>query len=262
MSETGYGLTSNAPTASTETSVPMAIKLSIVAMCEHTEDKRNVGMFLSMLPKHPSIETVLCFNHKIGNSISDFPRCVESKRENNIVYVENFYKEFEFDTARNNAKMFAAGEWILSLDLDEMLATQIDAILVALAQVPNNIDGIVCTNLSHIRDDRSPSGAYVRDTGYATRLFRNKPHIKWQSRCHETVDFAIGSDRLFDSTITILHSGYDTEIEDLADKLKRNIRLLAKEISNPRSAETDMHAFENLIRSCVSINSNILERAN
>lgn len=230
--------------------------LSVVVMFPETTTKQELSQFISLLPEYEKelYEVVLCKNiqsDRIGSHVV--------KREKNIVFVDNHFTQFEFDSARNEAKRFASGEWILSLDLDEYLATPIRAVLGVISQIDESINAVICTVMSHIRDNRKKHG-YERICGEAIRLFRNRPQIVWMSRCHELVDFSINADTIVSSTITILHTGYDVEVNEIEQKLDRNLELLARELADPRNAETKAHAKALLVHTGHSYTINILER--
>ena len=231
--------------------------LSVVMMFPEDVIERELKQFMSFfhdLNSH-KYEVVLCRNVQSDNREGSF---IENIKDN-VVFVKNHFKTFEFDTARNEAKKHASGEWILSLDLDEYLATPIHAVLNAVQSINEEIEAIMCTVLSHTRDDKQPYG-YERTCGYATRLFRNRPHIQWMSRCHEIINFTVDEQAIANSSITIIHTGYDAELEVLEHKLNRNLELLAREFVDPRNAETKEHAKALLVNTCYSYKTNILER--
>lgn len=80
----------------------------------------------------------------------------------------------DFAAARNYALRHATGDWVLSIDADELLdAGAIPKIKELLSTEKNSI-GI------HMKASSTPF--------YAPRLFRNIPSIKWSGRIHETIN--------------------------------------------------------------------------
>lgn len=227
--------------------------LSIAVMYPEGTSNEDLAALVSNLPKHPELQVVLCENVVIKGAPR---RIVEVSTNGNLKRVQSTLPVFEFDTARNTIKGHCDGKWILSLDLDEYIATPISAVIGVLKQLSDDTEGVTCTILSHVREPGdNVLMPYRRIASTTTRLFRNIDTVQWLSRCHEVVDFTIPPDKVADSSITILHYGYDTTADELKGKYERNIQLLAKEVSDPRTKDTYDHALRYLIVSCTQYNN-------
>lgn len=227
--------------------------LSIAVMYPETTSNEELAAFIANVPRHPDVQLVMCENRIKPHT--NGVRLLMSKDK--VIRLAHTMHEFVFDEARNVVKQHCEGEWILSLDFDEFLATPINAIVSVLRGLDEETEGVQCTVLSHVRElSDDTSYPYKRIASAATRLFRNRPSITWMSRCHEVVDFTIPPDNIADSSITILHYGYDAEADVLRSKYERNIELLAKEISQPRSKDTKEHAMRYMIISCADYHKN------
>lgn len=80
----------------------------------------------------------------------------------------------DFSKARNYAKQFATGDWILSIDADEVLES-------------GGIEKIK----QHFSTPSDAIGVYMKGGAeyYVPRCFRNVPYIEWTGRIHEIINY-------------------------------------------------------------------------
>lgn len=120
----------------------------------------------------------------------------------------------DFSKARNYGISKATGDWILSIDTDEVLSGQI-----------KNINENITYYLFRIvnRDDESD--------GWNCRLFKNGLGIKYVNMIHEVVPVSEKSCNVND--IKFIHSGLKERTpEELEAKFERNFRILLKDKKN------------------------------
>ena len=169
-----------------------------------------------------------------------------------VQYIHN--SDFNYADARNAAKYYAEGEWILSLDTDEyLLKEQLPELVNMVANAPISAGGISVTVFSHIRD----GDKWQRDAQAVTRLFRNDRRIMWQSQIHEVVSFSIqrAGYLILDSTITIFHRGYECKKDGIRAKLERNKMGLMREILTTNDPYIKAHADDYLNRTVLLLDS-------
>jgi len=167
-------------------------------------------------------------------------------------YIYN--SDFNYADARNAAKYFAEGEWILSLDTDEyLLKDQLPELVDMVHNAPLSAGGISVTVFSHIRVEDK----YQRDAQACVRLFRNDRRIVWQSQIHEVVSFSIqrAGYLILDSTITIYHRGYECKQDGIRAKLERNKLGLMREILTTGDPLIRAHADDYLSRTVLLLDS-------
>ena len=167
-------------------------------------------------------------------------------------YIYN--SDFNYADARNAAKYFAEGEWILSLDTDEyLLKDQLPELVDMVHNAPISAGGISVTVFSHIRVEDK----YQRDAQACVRLFRNDRRIVWQSQIHEVVSFSIqrAGYLILDSTITIYHRGYECKQDGIRAKLERNKLGLMREILTTNDPAIRAHADDYLSRTVLLLDS-------
>ena len=169
-----------------------------------------------------------------------------------VQYIHN--SDFNYADARNAAKYYAEGEWILSLDTDEyLLKEQLPELVNMVANAPISAGGISVTVFSHIRDGEK----WQRDAQAVTRLFRNDRRIMWQSQIHEVVSYSIqrAGYLISDSTITIFHRGYECKKDGIRAKLERNKMGLMREILTTNDPYIKAHADDYLNRTVLLLDS-------
>lgn len=127
----------------------------------------------------------------------------------------------DFSAARNFALSKSTGEWILYLDADERLSP--DSIN-EIKQITNRSDKIGVNCFVKSPDDESNRENVI----YYPRLFRNDNKLKFTGSVHEQIISSLAENgyKIVDSTIEILHLGYNVSKDKKKEKAERNLRLL------------------------------------
>jgi GT2 family glycosyltransferase/tetratricopeptide (TPR) repeat protein len=148
-------------------------------------------------------------------------RTVEMARAAGAVVVEGYWDD-SFARARNAALAHATGEWVLSIDADEMLFADPHALRAQLAGLDPSIEAhlVAIENLHGVGHSRS--------VHTAIRMFRRQS-CTWRHRLHEQVVAADGPDRPlvvgYLSGARLLHRGYVAEAFESKNKAERNLTI-------------------------------------
>ncbi|MBI2899898.1 MAG: glycosyltransferase [Planctomycetes bacterium] len=135
--------------------------------------------------------------------------------------VDFFEWRDDFAAARNRALDLARGEWILSLDADDVFERE------DIPEAKRILASADCEGLTVRQKLSIPDG-----TSWIKRhlaFFRNRPEHRYVLRVHERV--TIDPERTGSTKIRIEHRGYRKEL--LAPKLERNRRLVERMRSDP-----------------------------
>jgi tetratricopeptide (TPR) repeat protein len=140
-----------------------------------------------------------------------------------------------FAQARNVSFEAASGDWLLCLDADEVLVGEDAALLRALTgRTWREAFYLSETNYTGDLED----GTAV--THNALRVFRNRPHYRFEGRLHEQIAHCLPGylpERLESSGVRIEHYGYLGVVRDTREKSRRNIELLRlQQAESPPSA--------------------------
>ncbi len=139
----------------------------------------------------------------------------------------------DFSQARNVSLSKARGDWIFILDADEELYRE-DIPAIRQAVTKTDVDGFLVMNINTM-----PDGGLCKHKN--VRLFR-KGKVKYEGIVHNQ---PIVDGPVCDSSIRILHHGYNLSPEEMSKKFQRSESLLRKQVdSNP----DDTYAWANLIR--------------
>jgi len=130
--------------------------------------------------------------------------------------------EDDFSKARNLSLEHAEGEWVLVLDCDEELdpnsKNELEKIL--------EIEGPEAYFLQIV--NTTAEGMELIVPGL--RLFRNRKEYRFEGRIHEQILAAIGQhcnqNQILQSSVSIIHHGYDHHLADIPAKIHRNMRIL------------------------------------
>jgi tetratricopeptide (TPR) repeat protein len=129
---------------------------------------------------------------------------------------------FRFDEARNAALDLCSGDWILYIDADERVAAGSRAALERELSDPRCLAA------------RLPFRPRVGQTPYLeTRLFRNRPELRFRGAIHETILPALGEllerglGHVGEASLELVHLGYEG---DLTHKYRRNLPLLREAV--------------------------------
>jgi len=118
----------------------------------------------------------------------------------------------DFSRARNYGIKKASGDWILTIDSDEILETKIEYV-----------------------DDKY-LGYFTKQNNKGemlptARLF--KSHLRYKNKVHESIDHALTSANSCNSDIIIKHTGYEVTEAEMMAKLKRNYDIMMTDKKNP-----------------------------
>ncbi len=155
--------------------------------------------------------------------------------------------EDDFSKARNFAISHSTRPLILMLDADERLVNPDALRSLCLSNNPNTGGWLVA--LKSVQNFKS--GDKQSYKSQLLRLFRNHPSIRYEGIIHEQVVNsikAIGM-KIENSTIELIHLGYDATEEVMLKKFKRNLELLDKAISK------DPHNSYNLSQRATTLNA-------
>lgn len=138
----------------------------------------------------------------------------------------------DFAAARNAALEYATGDWIVSIDADEIIVNP-QQVRDVLRTLPSNVGGALITLESHAhRADGSKDTFNI----HLLRIFRNTPEIRWEYCIHEQVLESIvdAGFSLQQIPIYYFHKGYDLTPVQMKTKHERNVLLLTKHLEkNP-----------------------------
>lgn len=154
----------------------------------------------------------------------------------------------DFAAARNEALKHAAGDWILILDADEIIAQEDHA---TIQEAINNWDitgyriltrnYTNATSMSNWRPS-SPSDSYAKSykgwfPSLKVRLFQRKENIQFEGRIHEMVDFSIAGQGKMLKVLPILVHHYGEKDQD-SQKVQRYMKLSQQKVQeNPQDAK-------------------------
>ncbi len=136
----------------------------------------------------------------------------------------------DFSTARNYSLQKCTGEWILYLDADERLSQNS---VQEIRQITKQKDklGVFCTVKSSNSISGNPSIMKY------PRLFRNVEGIKFVGKVHEQIESSLIKHgfKIIDSSLEIIHVGYDIGENQIRQKAERNMKLLSVEYDENKS---------------------------
>jgi glycosyltransferase involved in cell wall biosynthesis len=200
--------------------------ISICVISSDEDMKRNLKIFLDNLPKSPDIELIF-----VENEQTDGEESIEVIKD--IVRLKQLkwkYKEFSFAVARNIAKSYATGDWIISLDMDDIIPSFIHKDLIEFLKTADpNMKAIKVGIVSSARNFKT--GGYDRLHSEMVKIFRNLDSISWVGNVHEMVEWTINEKNIYQSNFSFYHTGYDLCLDDILNKLKRNIKLVSSELA-------------------------------
>ena len=168
----------------------MKISYGITVHNEAEELKRLLDILTNKIDKEDEI--VICIDgddEKVESVVGEYL----SKNEA-VVYKRKL--NGDFSAQKNSVIENSSGEYVFHLDADEypndILLQQIKPILesneVDLIWVPrvNTVDGITEQHVQQWRWRVSDKG-WVNYPDYQSRIFKNSPEIRWQSKVHERI---------------------------------------------------------------------------
>ena len=163
----------------------------------------------------------------------------------------------DFAAARNAALAAATGDWILSLDADEVLAHDAPAIIRAAVATDAFDCGMLplhnATHLDAPLDDVRTGTARHQEPVALPRLLRRTADLAWSGAIHESLDrwfFGSGQQRRYAAVpADIIHFGNVGALRLALDKASRNRRLLDRYIArNPEDSFRHAYLVRELVR--------------
>ena len=161
-------------------------------------------------------------------------RTIEIAREYNATVIEKEWTG-SFSDARNVSFEAATGDWIIYLDADEVLvADDVQRLKKLTGRTWREAFYLVETSFTGELGD----GDAI--TNNALRVFRNRPHYRFEGRLHEQIahnlpTYAAG--RVEQTSVRIEHYGYLGAVRDAKEKSQRNLDLLkAQQAESPSDA--------------------------
>ena len=139
----------------------------------------------------------------------------------------------DFAAARNAAIEAATQPWILSLDADQMLASDSARLLASALQRTNCMAQVVTIDLygpPTINPEASTGQSEVELAFKSLRLFRNHPQIRFSGRVHEDVSKSLlhmGQSHWPNSGVVLSDHGY-VQAQERDRKRERNLLLLRR----------------------------------
>ncbi|MFZ5850260.1 MAG: glycosyltransferase [Actinomycetota bacterium] len=164
--------------------------------------------------------------------------------------VQGFWDD-HFGAARNRALAHSSGEWVLSVDADEIVACP-DPEALRRQLATTRADGLLVTI-----DSVEPLGLGLHSTTVGCRLFR-RPVCRWAGRLHEqVVDRELGGPPPTEPAagLVLHHDGYTLERLEGRDKGRRNLDLALAAVA---AADADSFAgralaLANLVRARLTV---------
>lgn len=148
-------------------------------------------------------------------------RTVEIARSMGARVIEGYWDD-SFARARNAALAAACGTWVLSLDADERLLGNFEALRAQLADQRSHVEAYL------VAIENLHGAGNARSVHTAIRLFR-RTSCTWRYRLHEQVIAKDDPSRRLSvgylSGARIIHHGYAAEIFDGRNKAERNLAL-------------------------------------
>ena len=129
-----------------------------------------------------------------------------------------------FSEARNVSFEAATGDWLMYLDADEVLVAEDVKRLRALTGRTWK-EAFYLVETSYTGDVEDGSAV----TNSALRIFRNRPHYRFEGRLHEQIAHhlpAYAHNRIEQTSVRVEHFGYLGAVRDAKEKSTRNIELL------------------------------------
>jgi len=164
-------------------------------------------------------------------------RTVEIARDAGARVIEGYWDD-DFSRARNEAIAHCNGEWVLSIDADEIATGDPAAVRCAL-EINWGVDVLV-VQITNVLGGGASARAGLDHQG--PRLLR-RSRCRWRFRLHEQPYTPAGEPPMRGGRISylrLLHTGYTDDAAAARDKVARNIRVAEEglaELVEPDSAE-------------------------
>jgi GT2 family glycosyltransferase/tetratricopeptide (TPR) repeat protein len=155
-------------------------------------------------------------------------RTVQIARSAGATVIEGSWED-SFALARNAALSHATGEWVLSIDADERLQADPDALRAQLADPEADVEAYLVA-IENLHGPGNPRSVHT-----AIRVFRRRSST-WRHRLHEQVVAADDPGRplrtAYLSGARLIHHGYIAEVFDDRNKAERNLSLASAAVGD------------------------------
>ncbi|WP_078594294.1 glycosyltransferase family 2 protein [Evansella clarkii] len=209
------------------------MKLSIIMMIRNEEKHLDAVLkSVSEILYRLDSELIIVDTGSVDNSVE-----IAKKYTSKVYYHE---WNDDFSSMRNKTISYAKGEWLFVLDGDEIIENPANVVefINSRKSKKYNAVSIRFKNITKQSDDNEYGEAWN------LRLFRKTKSFKYIGKIHEQPMYKTP---IYQSAITILHYGYNSEDPLLMErKFKRNKHLLEEEI------EKDPHNVYNLYQLSVT----------
>jgi len=159
--------------------------------------------------------------------------------ESNIINYDS--KDFSFAEARNIGIEKAIGDYIFSIDSDEVLVWK-DTIKKI---VDNNIVDVLYITIKQWHTYLNGKSEFQEYS--LPRIFYKTDKLKYSNRIHETVSKSLPKDfthySISPEKSYIAHTGYDISVKDMKKKIERNV---AKAMDMINRGEADAYTYYHL----------------
>ncbi len=167
-------------------------------------------------------------------------RTTDIAREHGALVVQGHWDD-HFGNARNRALAHATGEWVLSVDADEVLTGDATAVRRACAAAAQGLARIPIVSTSW-------SGAADGQHSHPVRLFR-RGAFEWKGALHEYLELLPGTPAVTDAPSAegawLAHSGYQYLTFSDRDKPQRNLEIAEAAVAAlPTSGEDPTMAWD------------------
>ena len=195
--------------------------LSLISVCLIVKDEEQ--MLASCLESVADIADEIVV-YDTGST----DRTVEIARAAGARVIEGYWDD-SFARARNAALAHARGEWVVSLDADETLLADPEALRTLLEDRRSNVEAYL------VAIENLHGAGNARSVHTAIRLFR-RTACTWRHRLHEQVVAADDPARRlrigYLSGTRIIHRGYAAEVFEGKNKAERNLALAAASLDD------------------------------
>lgn len=176
--------------------------------CIITDGKKNKELV-------KCINSLKCCKEIIIGANNNSYDCVKElfKKNFRVRVVNQIWKE-NFSKARNEILELACMDWILTIDSDEMLETEI-------MYLDPQYDFYLAVQENNGEDY------------WNGRVFKNHKGYYYKNIMHESLEHHMKKGNYARSNIKIAHSGYEISNDELEQKLERNYKLMLKDKGNP-----------------------------
>ena len=172
--------------------------------------------------------------------------CITEKSISKVKFYQKTYEKFRFHNARNDAKSFAAGKWVIMIDADETLYGDPDALREYLNNAHEKTMGYMVIIQGIMLNEQGENQITSEDV--YCRCIRNEDWIKYEGYVHEdTLECILRRENLPETFALIpkeiafiQHYGYRT-MEAIEAKTKRNIGLLGEQIKDEPTVNAYFH---------------------